>query len=72
MRSNPQLFLCKKTCLDFANSIVDYSQNVCGNTDNSVAEKIKNNIIKNWCNLFTDDQGCIEGTKYEVENCGIY
>jgi len=70
MRSNPQLFLCKRTCIDFANSIVDYSKNICGNTDNTLAEKIKNNIIERWCNLFTDDKGCIEGTKYEVDHCG--
>ncbi|KAG4100293.1 hypothetical protein H8356DRAFT_1662899 [Neocallimastix lanati (nom. inval.)] len=70
MRSNPQLSLCKKTCLDYAESIVDYSKNICKNTDHTLAEQIKKNIIEKWCNIFTDDAGCIQGTKYEVENCG--
>jgi len=71
MRSNPQLSLCKKTCLDYAESIVDYSKNICKNTDHTLAEQIKKNIIEKWCNIFTDDAGCIQGTKYEVENCGM-
>jgi len=70
MRSNPQLSLCKSTCIEYANSIVDYSRNICKNTDDLVAEDIRNNIIEQWCNIFSDDDGCIKGTKAEVKNCG--
>jgi len=70
MRSNPQLSLCKSTCLEYANSIVDYSRNICKNSDDTVALEISKNIIEQWCNLFSDEEGCIKGTKTEVENCG--
>jgi len=71
MRSNPQLSLCKSTCLEYANSIVDYSRNICKNSDDTVALEISKNIIEQWCNLFSDEEGCIKGTKTEVENCGM-
>jgi len=71
MRANPQLSLCKSSCIEYAKSIVDYGVTVCKNTDNSVAEKARDNIIKNWCNLFTDDSGCIKGTTKESEQCGF-
>jgi len=70
MRSNPQLSLCKSTCLEFANSIVDYGRNICKNVDDTVAEEIKYNIIEQWCSIFSDDNGCISGTTAEVRNCG--
>ncbi|KAL6621666.1 hypothetical protein LY90DRAFT_519425 [Neocallimastix californiae] len=71
MRANPQLSLCKSTCIEYANSIVDYSQNICKNTDNSVAEQIKKNVIEQWCNIFSDEAGCIKGVKTEIKNCGF-
>jgi len=70
LRVNPSLSLCKSTCIDYANSFADYGQNVCGNVDNSIGERIKENIINKWCSLFTDDEGCIKGTKKESEQCG--
>jgi hypothetical protein len=71
MRANPQLSLCKSTCIEYANSIVDYSQNICKNTNNNIAEQIKKNIIEQWCNIFSDEQGCIKGVKDEIKNCGF-
>ncbi|OUM65718.1 hypothetical protein PIROE2DRAFT_7218 [Piromyces sp. E2] len=70
IRANPQLSLCKSTCLGYAQSIADYGQTVCGNTDNSIGEKIKENIINKWCNIFSDEPGCIEGTTKEAKQCG--
>jgi len=70
VRANPKLSLCKATCIEYAKSIADYGQTVCGNADNSVGEKIKENIINKWCNLFTDDPGCSVGTKKESAQCG--
>ena len=52
--------------------MADYGQNVCGNTDNAIGEKIKENIINKWCNIFTDEEGCLKGTEKEIENCGKY
>eukprot|EP00833_Pecoramyces_ruminatium_P001336 jgi/Orpsp1_1/1175368/evm.model.c7180000053589.1 len=71
MRANPQLSLCKSTCIEYANSIVDYGQNICKNADNSIAEQVKNNIIKEWCNIFSDEPNCIKGVDQEVKNCGF-
>jgi len=70
IRANPKLSLCKSTCLEYAQSIEDYGKTVCKNTDNSMGEKIKQNIINKWCNLFTDDEGCVKGTKKESKQCG--
>ncbi|OUM70043.1 hypothetical protein PIROE2DRAFT_1993, partial [Piromyces sp. E2] len=70
MRANPQKSLCRSTCVEFANSYVDYGLSVCKNQDNSKAEEIRDNIIEKWCNLFTDDEGCIKGTTRETELCG--
>jgi len=67
-RQNSSLLLCKKTCMDYAKSIVDYGEKTCG--DKTKAEVISKNIIDKWCSLFTDDEGCIQGVKSEVENCG--
>jgi len=67
-RRNASLMLCRRTCLEYAQSIVDYGQSVCG--DSTVAQKISSNIIDKWCNLFSDEEGCIEGITTEVENCG--
>jgi len=62
--------LCKRTCLEYAQSIVDYGQSVCG--DSTMAQKISNNIIEKWCSVFTDEEGCIEGITSEVKNCGKF
>jgi len=70
VRANPKLSLCKRVCLQYAQSIADYGETVCKNTDNSVAEKIKTNIINKWCNLFSDEPGCFEGTTKEKSQCG--
>ncbi|ORX55954.1 hypothetical protein BCR36DRAFT_395718 [Piromyces finnis] len=70
LRANPKLSICKSTCIEYAKSFADYGQTVCGNVDNSIGEKIKENIIKKWCNLFSDDEGCIKGVKKENEQCG--
>jgi hypothetical protein len=70
VRANPKLSLCKSTCIEYAKSIADYGQTVCGNVDNTVGEQIKENIINKWCSLFTDDPGCNPGTKKESSQCG--
>jgi len=71
VRSNPQLSLCKSTCLEYANSIVDYGKNICQNADNKIAEQIRDNIIEEWCNLFSDEENCVKGVTSEVKNCGF-
>jgi len=72
MRANPQKSLCRSTCVEYANSFVDYGLSVCNNQDNSVAEEIRDNIIEKWCNIFTDDEGCIKGTTRETNQCGKF
>jgi len=67
-KNNPQLLLCKRTCMEYAQSIIDYGTTVCG--DNTQAQKIAKNIVDKWCSLFTDDDGCIEGIESETKNCG--
>jgi len=70
VRANPKLSLCKSTCIEYAQSIADYGKTVCGNSDNAIGEKIQQNIIDKWCSLFSDDEGCVKGTKKESEQCG--
>jgi len=55
--------------MEYAQSIIDYGTTICG--DNTQAQKIAKNVIDKWCNLFTDDDGCIEGIESEVKNCGM-
>lgn len=69
-RRRPELLLCKSTCEEFANSIIDYGNYTCKNTDNTIAEKIAENVKTNWCSLFSDEEGCIKGIESESNNCG--
>jgi len=70
VRANPQLSVCKRVCLQHAQSILDYSENYCQNTDHSVAQKIYDNIKNKWCSIFSDEPGCVNGTTTENNFCG--
>jgi len=70
VRANPKLSLCKSVCEEYAKSIADYGQTICGNADNKIGNQIKENIMNKWCSMFTDEEGCLKGVTKEDKYYG--